>query len=200
MTTLKEAVNLIRNEDIDQMLKCDIVSRTLKEVYENESDDLSEWKAYHKVDILQRIIDELANKIDEETWGNINYVGALGGSGSPLAVGLSLKKQKDFIFINDGWGITDEFQPIKPPRAEVHGKTVLIVDSVFRTGLTTYNSVQILKRYGVSDIILMVVALLPDWVDESLLDSMGDLDFYYMFIWNKDVESAAIRLGLITKK
>ena len=208
MMILKEALDsvirddkcLMSEHDIDSMLKCDIVSDTLKEVYQNELDDLSEWNVYHNVSILRRIIDELASKIDEETWKTIDYIGALGGSGAPLAVGLSLKKQKNFIFINDSWGITKAFQPIKPPNAPIKGKKVLVVDSVFRTGLTTYNGVDVLNKEGVSNIILMVVALLPDWADQSLLSLIGNIDFYYMFVWNKNVESAAIKSGLIMKK
>lgn len=189
--------NLTYPHFIKRMLEDRVVQETLIATYNNHPYDLAEWRAFKSSTLLNKIVAKLYSKI-EPIFAEINYVAALGGSGSPLAVGLSLKYDKDFIFINDRWGITKKFQPIKPPDVDIRGKKVLLLDSVMRTGLTAYNGFKIIKDNGGLPII-MVIALLPEWIDQSILTELGDTDFYYMFHWNEKVESEAIELRLISR-
>ncbi|VVB90222.1 Phosphoribosyl transferase domain protein [uncultured archaeon] len=194
-----DSLNVINSDSIKTMLEDETVKETLIATYNYHPYDLAEWKAYKSNNLLKKIITKLHSQV-EPIWTGIDYIAALGGSGSPLAVGLSLYYDKNFIFINDRWGITKKFQPIKPPLPDedIKGKKVLLVDSVLRTGLTAYNGFKIIKDHGGLPII-MVIALLPEWIDQSILKELKDVDFYYMFHWNGDVENKALEMGLISK-
>ena len=196
---LEYAIKAVKNQDessIKGMLKDGAVDEIVKSLYMNGHNDLAEWNAFHSDTILRKIIDELYEKVKSE-WDNIDYVAALGASGTPLAIGLSLFHNKKFIFINDRWGITKKFQPIKPSDGiDIKDKNILVIDSVLRTGLTALNGIDYIKEcHGLPK--LMVIALLGDWIDESICNDLKDIDFYYIFNWNEEVEKIASKSGII---
>jgi len=196
---LEDAIKTVKNQDqasTEEMVKDDVVGIILKALYMNGHNDLAEWNAFHSNTILCQIIDELYKKVESE-WENIDYVAALGASGTPLAIGLSLLHDKKFIFINDRWGITKKFQPIKPSNGIIiKDKNILVIDSVLRTGLTALNGIEYIKDCGGIPK-LMVIALLEDWIDESIYNDLKDIDFYYLLNWNEKVEKISLELEII---
>lgn len=196
---LKDVIKSVENQDsniIEKMISDGVIKRVLNALYKNDHNDLAEWNAFHSNIILSKIIKKLYETIESE-WDEIDYVAALGASGTPLAVGLSLVYKKDFIFINDRWGITKKFQPIKPSEGiNIKDKKILVIDSVLRTGLTALNGINKIEDYhGIPK--LMVIALLADWIDESIYNDLKNIDFYHLFNWNKKVEETALKLEII---
>lgn len=195
---LIDVIKSVENQDsdfIEKMISDDEIKQVLNALYKNDHNDLAEWNAFHSNIIICKIIKKLYEKIESE-WDEIDYIAALGASGTPLAVGLSLFYKKDFIFINDRWGITKKFQPIKPSDINIKNKKILVIDSVLRTGLTALNGInKIEDNHGIPK--LMVIALLADWIDESIYEDLKNIDFYYLFNWNKKVEETALKLRII---
>ncbi|MEM2980385.1 MAG: phosphoribosyltransferase [Thermoproteota archaeon] len=177
----------LKDEVLNTFLKTDIVKEIIRICGDKEGFDIFEWRAISDSNLLVKIVNALYEEV-KDIWREIDYVAALGGSGCSLASILSANYEKKFIFINDRWGITEKFQPVKPPEVPLVNKTVLLVDTVLRTGLTAYNAIQTIDK---SHPILLVMTILPEWIDKVLYERMKDIDLYYLFAWNKRMRCLA---------
>ena len=175
----------------DEFLDDPIVKEIIQKSYigEERGWDMDEWWAFSDHVLLNKIVSSLYNLVKEK-WDDFDYVAALGGSGSPIGCNLATQMEKDFIFIIDLWGATSVFQPIKPKGIDLQNKNVLLVDSVLKTGLTTYNAIKrIRKKGGIPSLLIMTV--LNNWIDESLLEDIKLVDLYYLYYWDDKIMELA---------
>ena len=188
----------VKFEDIDRydaslefLKNSDIVS-IIKSAYDTKlSDRYDEWKLFSNHESLGKIVDNLYNIIKDK-WNNYDYIGSLGSSGAPLTYLLSTKYKKDAIFINDDWGVTGLFQPIKPHDKELKDKKILLVDSVFESGLTACNGIDILKNHarkqnGNMNVDVLVVTFFPEYADKTFVKNYNESTLYYLYYWNDNV-------------
>lgn len=179
----------------DEFLNDPIVKEIIHQSYVGEEGgwDMDEWQAFSNSDLLNKIVPSLYNLV-EEKWSDFDYVAALGGSGSPIGCNLATQKEKKFIFINDLWGATRMFQPIKPQNIDLQNKNVLLVDSVLKTGLTVYNALNRVKEKGGVPS-LLIMTLLNGWIDKGLLEDtkldIKSVDFYYLYHWDGKIMELA---------
>lgn len=181
-----------KKNDYLELLNHEIIKELIKSGYET-NDDLSEWCWYSDPKILTKVADLFKSHIEEKC-DDIDIIASCGASGCPLASYLSLNLGKEFIFINDRWGITKKFQPIKPQKCSANkevdnlrGKTVLLVDSVLKTGYTLYNAIRLLEEENVGEIIIVMISLLPTWKDDGIFKSIDKYDVYFLFKWDLDI-------------
>jgi len=183
------------DDDLKIFLEDETVQEIIKTGHDGEGNDFLEWNVYHDPGLLNKVVEELCRKM-EKIWGEIDYVASLGASGCPLATKLAAEKKKPLIYVHDRWGITEIFHPIRPFNVNIVNKHVLLVDSIIRTGLTTFNGVKTIRaKAGIP--ILAVMCLLNEWIDRTLMDEMVDVDFYFIFPWNKRMFELAVEKGLI---
>lgn len=168
----------------------------IKDSYDKGLHDLAnEWRMYSQPELFGRVVDEMYRMVGEK-WGEYDYIAALGVNGVPLAYSLGLRYMKETFFLDDEWGVTAFFQQIKPSDVELVGKRVLILSPVFESGLKVCRGIDILREQT-EDVKadVAVVVFFPDYVDENLVSSKryGDVDFYYLFIWNDEVSRLILK-------
>jgi orotate phosphoribosyltransferase-like protein len=183
------------DDDLKRFLEDETVQEIIKAGHDDTGNDFLEWNVYYDQKLLDKVVKKLCGKM-EEVWDKIDCVASLGASGCPLATKLASEKRKPLIFIHDRWGITEIFHPIRPFNVNIAKKNVLLVDSIIRTGLTTFNAVRTIRtKEGIP--ILTVMCLLNEWIDRTLIDEIGDIEFYFIFPWNKRMFELAVERGLI---
>ena len=164
-------------------------------------DKYNEWKLFSNHMLLVDIVGALYDLINEK-WDDYDYLGSLGSSGAPLTYILSTTHSKDAIFINDDWGVTSFFQPIKPYDIEVKDKKILLVDSVFESGLTACNGIDILKERarkenGDVTVDVLVITFFPKYADKTFVKEYKDSTLYYLYHWDEAVEKEMENRGII---
>lgn len=198
----------VKFEEIDKyehstdFLKKDKIAEIIKSSYNLKlSYRYDEWKLFSNYKLLNDIVDELFN-IMKDKWDYYDYLGSLGSSGAPLTYLLSVKYKKDAIFINDDWGVTGLFQPIKPYDTKVKDKKILLVDSVFESGLTACNGIEILKKSarkdnGIVIVDVLVITYFPNYTDQTFVKTYKDSTLYYLYYCNKNVVKEAKEKGIV---
>lgn len=185
-------------------LEDETIASIIKFSYDRKlSDKYDEWKLFSNHEMLNKIVNALYGTIKDK-WDNYDWLGSLGSSGAPLTYLLSTKYNKDAIFINDDWGVTGLFQPIKPHDTEVKDKTVLLIDSVFESGITACNGIEILKNRarkenGYLKVDVLVVTYFPEYTDTNFVKNHDESILYYLYYWDKDIRDKAKDIGLIQK-
>jgi len=176
-------------------LKDDVIKEMVKIGHDQEGNDFFEWNLYHDQVFFGKVVKKLVKKIKDPD--EIDYVASLGGSGCPLATRLSQEIGKKLLFVHDRWAITETFRPLRPFDVDISGKTILLVDSILRTGLTAYNGMRVIKTKGGIPFIAVMV-ILNEWVDLDLLSGeLGDVETYYLLLWNKRIFDIAVEQQLI---
>jgi len=168
---------------------------------ESLSDKYDEWKLFSKHELLEKIVKALYELIKEK-WSEYDYLGSLGSSGAPLTYLLSTTYGKDAIFINDDWGVTGLFQPVKPHDIKVKNKKILLVDSVFESGLTACNGIDTLKtrateENGKVNIDVLVITFFPESTDQTFVKGYKGCTLHYLYYWDEDVKKEANDKGII---
>lgn len=174
---------------LDNDLNLAIAQKCYKNIYNDRYD---EWGLYSDPKLLSTILEALYLIVDD--FQSYNLLASLGSSGAPLTFNLSVRHEKKAIFINDDWGITPTFQPIKPQNIiqDLEKDTkILLIDSIFKSGLTTYNAICAIEKYMNTQNVsigILVISVLPKFVELNIFNSnQHDIPIYYLTSW--DVES-----------
>ena len=140
------------------------IKNPLKPVEEGYS-EYDEWQIFHDPELLSIATEALYQKIVKAKI-EFDYIGALGGSGTPLAISLMLKMLnnriiKRFFFISDPLvGVSSRWLRITKPEVKVSRPSILFVDTEIKSGRTIWDG---LKKIEEEDAQLKGVAVITDY-------------------------------------
>jgi len=135
------------------------------ELKEKNYYEYDEWKIFHNLDMLKIVINSLHEKI-EKTNISFDHIGALGGSGTPLAMSLSLKyfnegNKKHFFYISDPLiGISSTW--LRKMKPDVTNASILLVDTETKSGRTILDGYNKIEKYEVGN--LKGIAVITDFI------------------------------------
>jgi orotate phosphoribosyltransferase len=179
-------------------LSDDTIVSIIKHSFDKDlPDKYNEWKLFSDYELLEKIVKALYEPMSKK-WDDYDYLGSLGSSGAPLTYLLSSTYRKNAFLINDDWGVSGLFQPIKPPDIDLKNKKVLLVDSVFESGLTACNGINILEKHaGGRDKIgvdVLVITFFPEYTDRTFVKRYKGCTLYYLYYWDKEVRNEARKI------
>jgi len=182
-----------------------LIRRLIGEAYYLDYiDKYNEWAIYSNPELLEYVVNSLYEIVKSE-WKDYEFIASLGSSGAPITYNISTKYRKKAFFINDDWGVTSLFQPIKPAKLNTDLKEfrVLLVDSIYRSGSTVYNGVKTVENYAQEHDLnigtdVLVITMLPEFIEKEMFeDDYDNIKIYYLYYWNEKVIEKAKEKGII---
>jgi orotate phosphoribosyltransferase len=122
------------------------IEESLQEV-ETGYYEYDEWRIFHDPDLLSLVSHALYSKILASGL-EFDYIGALGGSGTPLAIALLLEFHKNglkkkFLYISDPLvGVSALWLKKIKPSLELNKPSILFVDTEIKSGRTVWDGYQ----------------------------------------------------------
>ncbi|MHA1757656.1 MAG: phosphoribosyltransferase [Promethearchaeota archaeon] len=159
-------------------------------IKDQELININEWKIYADSEIFSKIIEKFKKIIlekERELNTEFDYIIGLGASGIPLASVLSQELGRKFLIIDEKLKKLPNSRIILPDNIDLNQKSVLLCDSILRSGYTACNHYNILKTiFDVKNQYLITIIFNQSYFNKVIAENMEDLFFYPLLIWNKD--------------
>ncbi|MHA1651403.1 MAG: phosphoribosyltransferase, partial [Candidatus Helarchaeota archaeon] len=155
-----------------------------EKIKDQELKNINEWKIYSDSTLFSKIIKKFKDLIrekEEELGKKFDYIIALGASGVPLASVLSQELGIKFLVLDEKSKKLPNSRTILPDlkNYDLNQKTVLLCDSVLRSGYTACNHYDILKyKYNVKEQYLITILFNQQYFNKEIANNMLDLYFY----------------------